>query len=202
MASPLRLPLVLGMTMASAVAHAGILEFILEGKAGFGLLPGNETGAVSGDPPGTGGLLPGGITYDTDTRVLSFNVGWGSGNGFTDLTGNATAAHIHGIVAGDDPFNAAAGVLYDTGATLGTGWNPSATDGFAIGSVTLSEEHETALLEHRLYINVHTAANGPGEIRGNLVAVPEPHENALALAGAALAWAGWRRLRNATRSAA
>ncbi|MBX3745657.1 MAG: CHRD domain-containing protein [Verrucomicrobiae bacterium] len=200
MASPLRLPLVLGMTMASAVAHAGILEFLLEGKAGFGLLPGNETGAVTGDPPGTGGLLPGGITYDTETRLLSFNIGWGSGNGFTDLTGDATVAHIHGIVPGDDPFNANAGVLYDTHSGLGAGWNPSATDGFAIGSVTLTEAHETALLEHRLYFNVHTTLNAPGEIRGNLVVVPEPHENALALAGAALAWAGYRRLRRPTRS--
>jgi hypothetical protein len=154
-------------------AQAGIIEFDLQGKAGFGLLPGNETGTVGGSP-GTGGEIGAGIFYDNVANTLTINVGWGSGNGFTDLTGNAIAGHIHGITPSPAPgsFNEAVGIF--VGLDTLTGWNPSATNGGFSGTIPWLPANETALMEGRFYINIHTLFNGGGEIRGNLVPIPEP----------------------------
>jgi len=153
-------------------SNAAIVPFILDGKAGQGLLPGNENPAVP--DPGSGGLGPGGISYDTDTNILSIDIKWGSGNGFTDLTGNVSSSHIHGMTASPPPlgFTQNAGVLY----TLHTlpGFDTSATNGGFVGTVSISEGDEAGLLAGRTYINVHTIANGGGEIRGQLTAVPIP----------------------------
>lgn len=193
MKTPLLIPLVLVGGLATA--PAAVLVFDLEGKAGAGLLPGNENhipaSSPTGTPPGTGGEVGAGITFDDVTRILTINVAWGSGNGFTDLTGNATMAHIHGVTADAPPtgFSQNAGVLYNLHTE--TGWNNNAINGGIFGTtVTLSALHAAALLEGKLYINVHTSANGPGEIRGNLVLVPEPETCALGMLGVAglFAW--------------
>lgn len=42
------------------------------------------------------------------------------------------------------------------------------------GTVTLSASEETALFNNGLYINVHSASIGAGELRGQLIVVPEP----------------------------
>ena len=108
------------------------------------------------------------------TNLLSIDVGWGSGNGFTDLTGPATAAHIH--IAPDNDFGSNGGVLINLGGIL----DSDAANGGINGSVDFDDLADTAagvqaLMDGNLYINVHTAANGGGEIRGNLVnAIPEP----------------------------
>ena len=149
--------------------NAATVSFILDGNAGLGLLPGNENPGIGGG--GTGGIGPGGISYDTDTNVLSVDIRWGSGNGFTDLSGPVTVSHIHGFT---DPapagFSQNRGVQY----TLHTlpGFNVSATNGGFVGTVNILETDEAALLEGRAYINVHTAANPGGEIRGQLVPIP------------------------------
>ena len=77
------------LSFISSAASAAIVQFDLQGQAGSGLLPGNELAAVVGG--GTGGEVGGGITFDDVTKVLTLNVGWGSGQGFTDLSGDATA---------------------------------------------------------------------------------------------------------------
>ena len=159
-------------TCASA-AYGDIIPIDLLGQAGPGLLPGNETGAVNGTP-GSGGEVGSGITFDNVTLQLTINIGWGSGNGFTDLTGNATVGHIHGPTGSPPPtaFEQAASPLIDL-HTL-PGWNNSATNGGFSNTIMLTSQQATFLNEGRLYINVHTTQNGPGEIRGNLVVVPEP----------------------------
>lgn len=185
-------------TTSATAVQGGIIEFYLDGRAGLGLLPGNELHVVNGDPPGTGGLLAGGIFYNLESNELTINVGWGSENGFLDLTGNATMAHIHGRISVDsDPFNTTAGVLYDL-HTL-DGWNPSASGGVIQSTLFIEEIDRAALFEGRTYINVHTGANGPGEIRGNLVVVPEPGETAILTGLGVLGLAAWRirrRLKN------
>src|SRR5262245_35423224 len=85
-----------------ATVNAAILQFDLIGKAGTGLLPGNENGTVLGTP-GSGGEISGGITFNDVTNVLTLNTGWGTANGFTNLTGNATAGHLHGPTASAAP---------------------------------------------------------------------------------------------------
>jgi hypothetical protein len=171
---------------AIAVAtQAATIPFDLQGKAGPGLLPGNQNSAVLGTP-GSGGELGSGILFNDVTNLLTINVGWGSANGFTNLTGNAAAGHLHGPTASAAPgsFTQDAAVWVPLDSV--TGWNPSASAGGFNGSVTLSDQQETALLEGRLYMNVHTGTNGNGEIRGNLIPVPEPSSVCLfALAAAA-----------------
>jgi len=66
--------------------RSAIIEFDLLGKAGPGLLPGNEAPTT---PVGSGGEIGAGIFFNDVTLQLTINVGWGSGNGFTDLTGPA-----------------------------------------------------------------------------------------------------------------
>lgn len=150
-------------------ASAAVLQFDLLGKGGSGLLTTNENGSVTGG--GSGGEIGGGISYDDVANNLTINVGWGSGNGFADLTGAANGSHIHGPTAstGAAAFNENASVLFNL-----TRNDSSAAGGFISTVVNLSTVQETELLGGRYYINIHTGTNGGGEIRGNLVLVPEP----------------------------
>jgi hypothetical protein len=194
-----RVSLAVLLLAAPLAAQATTFTFDLEGKAGFGLLSGNENGTINGTP-GTGGEFGAGITYDDVTNLLTVNVAWGSSNGFTNLSSNATAAHIHGptVSGGTASFTQNASVL------IGLDGPPflfsnNASSGFITGtSNALSAANETALFAGQLYINVHTSTNGGGEIRGNLVnpvAIPEPATYAALGGVAALGLAVSRRRR-------
>ena len=163
---------VAGLLTSAGSAHAEVFAFDLQGLGGTGLLGSNQTPAVTGG--GSGGELGGGILFDTATNILTLNVGWGNTNGFTNLTGAAIAGHLHGPTASASPgsFSQTAGVKY--GLDSLAGWNPSATAGGFNGSMTILATDVVGLFEGRFYMNVHTAANGGGEIRGQLVPVPEP----------------------------
>ncbi|HET6307597.1 MAG TPA: CHRD domain-containing protein [Rhodopila sp.] len=89
-------------------------------------------------------------TFDTQTRMLTYTLT------FDGLTGPATAAHIHG------PANRKenAGVVVPLGDK-----NPASP---VSGTVTLTDDQAKALASSRLYVNVHTAANPGGEIRGQI----------------------------------
>ena len=152
--------------LATQSTEAQTIFFDLEGRAGVGLLPGNELGSISSS--GSGGELTG-ILFNVGTSVLTIDVGWGSVNGFGDLTGNATGMHIHGPA----DFTSNAGIKYPL-STL-TGYDNSLSSGGFNGSVTIDSGDVADLLNGLFYINVHTLANGGGELRGNLVqVVPEP----------------------------
>ncbi len=166
-----------------APAGAALIELQVEGKAGLGLLTGNENPAVI--IGGSGGLGVNGIVLDTVTRGLSLDLVWGSMQGVTDLTGPALSMHIHGITSSAAPqsFLENAPVIIDLSAL--PGFNSSASDGGFVGTVVLANgTEELAAIEGRLYVNVHTAQHAGGEIRGNIVPVPEP--GSLALVGGAL----------------
>ena len=164
-----------------ASSHAAIIDFDLTGIAGAGLLPGNEPGAITG---GTGGEIGAGISLDNITHILSLNIGWGSSQGFTDLSSTASASHIHGPTANNNGngFTQTAGVLI----TLNR--SSSATTGgtFTNGPILLTAAQETDLLNGKMYVNIHTANNGGGELRGFLVPspVPEPATAGLVAFGA------------------
>lgn len=73
---------------------------------------------------------------------------------YKDLTGPATAAHIHGPAAA----GANAGVLV-----------PFANPASPIkGTVNLTPEQLTDLKDGKTYVNIHTAQNKGGEIRGQI----------------------------------
>ncbi|MBL9167179.1 MAG: CHRD domain-containing protein [Verrucomicrobiales bacterium] len=80
------------------------------------------------------------------------------------LSGPITGAHIHGPAS----VNEANGVLVSLDANELGGAGKS---GVFSGSVTLSTEVKTALVNGQTYINLHTAANPAGEIRGQIAPV-------------------------------
>jgi uncharacterized repeat protein (TIGR02543 family) len=156
------------LVVAVVPANAALIQFDLTGKAGTGLLGGNESPAVSGG--GSGGKVGAGIFLDTVTGGLTLNAGWGTANGFANLTGSATGFHIHGPTASNNGngFTENAAVLFDLIGLAGV--NPTANAGGIFSqTITLTAAQQTNLLNGKCYINAHTAANGGGEIRGFLV---------------------------------
>ncbi len=87
-------------------------------------------------------------TYDTASKKLSWK------GSYTGLSGPATAAHFH--AAEKTTMNGAIQVPI-----------APATSPFE-GSATLTDAQAADLMAGRFYINVHTAANPGGEIRGQV----------------------------------
>jgi hypothetical protein len=180
-----------------ASSHAALFDYNLIGTAGAGLLFGNEPAVASG---GTGGEIGTGIRLDDlgdadpNTNTLKISVGWGSSQGFTDLSSAANNSHIHGPTAANNGsgFTQTAGVLF----TL-TRSSSLATGGTIIQDITtLTAANVTDLNNGKFYINIHTANNGGGELRGFIVPVPEPTTVSMAALGA-MALLGTRRNRRA-----
>lgn len=188
-----RFPHILTILAIAATTHAQVTVFDLEGNGGSGLLGGNELHATT--TPGSGGEIGGGISFDAATNILTINVGWGSSNGFTDLTGAATGAHIHGPAN----QNSTAGVLINFASDGSFSFTTGATNGSITGSIDFDTDSTAGtidtddLLAGLWYINIHTSTNAAGEIRGNLSAVPEPAGFAMWLAVGSLTWVGSRR---------
>ena len=90
------------------------------------------------------------VTYDTTSKTLTWTIT------FDGLTGPATAAHFHGPAA--PGANAGVALLIDN--------NPTSP---AKGTATLTDAQAADLQGGRWYINIHTAANRGGEIRGQVV---------------------------------
>ena len=187
---------------APLASLATVFTFDLQGKGGFGLLPGNENFTVNG-AAGSGGELGSGILFDDVTNVLTLNVGWGSGNSFTDLTGRVTGVHIHNSNTSSADTGTAAflrngGVVVNFPNINTYTVNGSGSFGSVTGFSVLSDANETSLFAGQLYFNVHTSLNSGGEIRGNLVnptAIPEPSAFAAFAGLAGLALAASRRRR-------
>jgi CHRD domain len=90
------------------------------------------------------------VALDTNTKTLTWNVD------YSGLSGPATAAHIHGPA---DP-GANAGIVVPFTGNLASPIK---------GSATLTDAQISQLEAGKWYVNVHTEANKPGEIRGQLV---------------------------------
>ncbi len=105
--------------------------------------------------PTLGGASPmGSATVDVNTITGAVSV---SGT-YSGMTSDVAAAHLHGLA----PVGETAGVVFGLTTTGGT-------TGTISGSDVLSPESLAGLLAGETYLNVHTANNGPGEIRGQVV---------------------------------
>ncbi len=85
---------------------------------------------------------------------------------FTGLSGNATAAHIHGPA----DANGTAGPLCNLNAPAAT--SGSLTEGTGAGSCGAMELTDAQIKDFedgKTYVNIHTGANPAGEIRGQLI---------------------------------
>ncbi|HLG83101.1 MAG TPA: CHRD domain-containing protein [Bradyrhizobium sp.] len=89
------------------------------------------------------------IDYDPATKKLSWKLT------YSGLSGPATAAHFHGPA--EPGKNAGVAVAI-----------PNAGTSPAEGSATLTDAQASDLEAGKYYVNVHTAANPGGEIRGQV----------------------------------
>ena len=101
-------------------------------------------------PPNTSaGTGTADIDYDAASKKLTWRVT------YSGLSGPATAAHFHGPA--EPGKNAGVAVAI-----------PNATSSPAEGSATLTDAQAADLTAGKYYVNVHTAANPGGEIRGQV----------------------------------
>ncbi len=97
--------------------------------------------------PGTGMAE---AQYNKETGVLTYKVT------YSGLSGPATGAHIHGPAS----VTANAGVVVPF---------TNVTQSPISGQVKLTDAQASQLMSGLWYVNIHTAAHPPGEIRGQLV---------------------------------
>lgn len=88
-------------------------------------------------------------TFDTATKQLSWK------GDYSGLSGPATAAHFHGPAEAGKNAGVAIPITPNT--------SPFS------GSATLTDSQASDLLAGRWYVNIHTAANPGGEVRGQLL---------------------------------
>ncbi|QIG93333.1 MULTISPECIES: CHRD domain-containing protein [unclassified Bradyrhizobium] len=89
------------------------------------------------------------IDYDAASKKLSWKLT------YSGLSGPATAAHFHGPAEAGKNAGVAVAI-------------PNATSSPVEGSATLTDAQAADLLAGKYYVNVHTAANPGGEIRGQV----------------------------------
>ena len=90
------------------------------------------------------------IDYDAATKKLTWKVT------YSGLSGPATAAHFHGPAEAGKNSGVAVAI-------------PNATSSPAEGSATLTDAQAADLMAGKYYVNIHTAANPGGEIRGQVM---------------------------------
>ncbi|MBI2947184.1 MAG: cadherin domain-containing protein [Verrucomicrobia bacterium] len=98
---------------------------------------------------------------------------------YQGLSGVANGAHIHGPA----DANGTAGVMIDLQSFAIGGFG---TAGEIEGTVTLNSDQLSAISSGQTYINIHTAANGGGEIRGQLVVPTSTSGKLLMITGAGI----------------
>jgi hypothetical protein len=185
------------VTATIITTPAAIIEFDLSPPgtdSGIGLHRLNEV--IPGPSTGSGDETGAGIFFDTSTRLLTLNLGYGTAFGFTDLTGPAFSWLLHG----PSPASETAPALFNLQMFHTFAPNP-AQGGQITGSLVLDSSQEATLLSGLSYINIYTPANLGGELRGQLVVVPEPAVMTLffGIGVSAMLWRRatkrWRRLR-------
>ena len=153
--------------------------------------------------PGTGFAV---VTFDTVADTMRVQAS------FSGLLGTTTASHIHAPTPA--PFSGTAGVATTTptfpgfplGVTSGTydmtfdlslstSWNPAFISANGGTTASATAAFEAAVAAGESYLNIHSTVVPGGEIRGFLVAVPEPGTLSLTALALGLVWRRRRRER-------
>jgi hypothetical protein len=154
------LSLMLALSLAAAQTSAAVIPWTAQ------LSPDQEAHEVVGLSQTETGTASG--TVDTNTGELTWDIAW------SGLTGDAFGLHFH---------RGAPGVGGPITVDIFTGMAHDATDQH-IGSAFISSDDVNELLAGLWYLNVHTAANPQGEIRGQVIAaVPQPATLLLLISG-------------------
>jgi hypothetical protein len=98
------------------------------------------------DSPGTGTVE---ATFDTETKAFAWTIE------YSDLTGDATAAHFHGPAGPEEN----AGPVVPIEGSLASPIE---------GEATLTDDQAAQLQDGMWYFNLHTAEYPDGEIRGQV----------------------------------
>lgn len=97
------------------------------------------------------------LTYNTETKILTYKISWKLG----DAASTATMMHFHG---GEDGSPAkSSGVQIPI-----TGFKPGNSGEYSGSTAALTAAQEDQLLHGKWYINVHSSTSPSGEIRGNI----------------------------------
>jgi hypothetical protein len=132
----------------AALACAAALSFATPSMAAMVTMKADLKASTEVPPNDSKGIGEVTATYDTASKKLSWK------GTYKDLSGPATAAHFHGPA---EPGK-------NAGVAIPITPNTSPLE----GSATLTEAQEADLMGGKWYVNVHTAANKGGEIRGQL----------------------------------
>ncbi|HYM04483.1 MAG TPA: CHRD domain-containing protein [Stellaceae bacterium] len=142
-----------GLAFAAGLALAGCAHEEMKHDAMMhGGLSAHLTGGQEVPPNTTTGVGDAVFTVSADKKSVSWKVTW------SGLTGDALAAHIHGPAAP----GANAGVVVNLA--------PNGIKNPLEGSAPITEAQLEDLMAGRDYVNVHSAANKGGEIRGQITA--------------------------------
>jgi hypothetical protein len=128
-------------------------DYLVPGEFASTNLPMSGAQEVPAVTTGATGTIQ--ATYSQYSKTLNYTVT------FSGLSGNAAAAHIHGT--GEPGINA---VVLQTFAGFPAKTAGTYSGSLLIDGVKILEEY---LLAGKYYINIHTAANPGGEIRGQLI---------------------------------
>jgi hypothetical protein len=135
-----------GIAMAAGLALAGCAG----GSSSSKMMSATLSGAQEVPPTTAAGKGQADLSLDTATKTLTWKVT------MSGLTGDATAAHIHGPAAP----GANAGVVVNLA--------PNGMKNPLEGSAVLTDAQIADLMAGKDYVNVHTAANKAGELRGQI----------------------------------
>ena len=129
------------LALGAAVAFAGP-AFAAKMKASL-------DGKAEVPPNASAGKGTADLDYDAASKKLSWKLT------YSGLSGPATAAHFHGPAEAGKNAGVAVAI-------------PNAGTSPVSGSATLTDAQAADLMAGKYYINIHTAANPGGEIRGQV----------------------------------
>ena len=152
------------------IASAGLMAAIV--VAATAVACGSDSNSVTPQPPtysatmnGANEVGPKAVAGTGSATVVKNGATYTYTITYTGMTGNLTAAHIHGPAATGVIANAI--VPFDV---TGAGTSGTLTGTFTgTNNVNISPDSLDKLMASgNAYVNLHTAANGGGEIRGQL----------------------------------